>query len=147
MKSEINVEGCLQTVQSVETPLNTRIQAAAHLVQVAKIIQSTLDSFKGELREMVRSGVTPATMEGIGGSSVVVTTNPPTVKLGDMPVEQAKEVLGEDFDRLFQVSLTFRSQKTGPLETLSEPRRRWISQWITMEDSTARVSFRLPVET
>ncbi len=87
------------------------------------------------------------TLEGVGGSSVVVTTNPPTVILGDMPVEQAREVLGEDFDRLFRVSLNLRSPKTGPLEALSEPRRRWVSQWITMEDSTARVSFRLPVET
>lgn len=87
------------------------------------------------------------TLEGVGGSSVVVTTNPPTVILGDMPVEQAKEVLGADFDRLFKMSITLRSPKTGPLETLSEPRRRWVNQWLTMEDSTARVSFRLPTKT
>ena len=145
--SEITVDGCLQTVQSVEVPLKTRIEAAARLVQAAKDIQGALDIFKVELRAMVRSGTAPVVVEGIGGSSVVITTNPPTISLGDMPVEQAKEVLGEDFDRLFKMSITLRSPKTGPLETLSEPRRRWVNQWLIMEDSTARVSFRLPTKT
>lgn len=137
----------MRIVKDPHTPLNTRIYAASKLVDASREIQNALEVLKGDIRrecQPVEVGGEPQVQSfpGEGGSQAVVTVYPPSVKMNPFPIDKTRAILGGHFDRIFKLGASLRSHSMQAFEGLTPDQRKWLSQWLKVEESTARVSFR-----
>lgn len=144
----VEIEGAIRSLGESDSPLNSRISTAVKLAETAKAIQESLEAFKKELRGMCPSlgmGEDPKTtiFQGVENCCVQVNSYPPSVRVKPFPIDQAKAVMGGHFDRIFKLTAALRTPSVKPIEELTPDQRKWLSQWLEVEETTARVSFRV----
>jgi hypothetical protein len=145
------LERCLEryslTLQSQGVALATKIQLGAEIWRVSERIDPILQPLKEVLREMAKKALNgqPGVTQFEGDSSTLaqVTLPPRGAKVDpELGVDEAKKILGEDFNRVFKVTLTLRPEALTVLENLPKSTQQAVSKHLTLVDATPRVSLK-----
>lgn len=131
-------------------PVEDRIEHAATLWDAIEAAKSALEPFKAELRAKALSE-----LKGHAGVSVTEgsNTSKATVVVGDsvlrtienFDIAEAQQALGRDFSRLFQISVTPRSDALKVAEGLPPTSRKYLNENTILVENPPRVSIR-PIE-
>lgn len=131
-------------------PVEERVEHAATLWEAIETAKSALEPFKEELRAKAlrelkgQPGV--SVTEGSGTSKATVVVGTSVLKpVENFDISNAQEVLGRDFPRLFNVTVTTRPDATTVAESLSPRHRKYLNENTTLVENPPRVSIR-PIE-
>ena len=129
-------------------PIAERILYGVELWRAVIQGEKSLESLKSALRALAYQELKgrPGTVsiEGKNSTLGVVHALPSVPKIqGEINLEEARRVLGSDFDSVFQVSVILRPKAMEILDSLPDEPKKFMSTVIRMVDDNPRVSLQI----
>lgn len=138
------LQGYAKFLSDPSIALGTRIQMAAEVWRIQDLARTVLEPLKVALRLEARKRLKGSSgmvvIEGEGLTQAQVTIVPQVKVSPDLSVEEARRILGPEFDRLFRVTLNPRPDILTILDGLPARTQQAMARWVEVSEGTPRVS-------
>lgn len=141
------LDGYARVLCDPSVPVGVRIGYASELWSAIETAKAALDPIKDHLRDKAVAdlGGKPGaiTYDGDNLSLAVVVVPGVAIRATDkFNAQEAQQVLGANFDRIFKVGVTPRSEALEVINTLPIAKRHYLSGVVSMDNGKPRVSLR-----